>query len=160
MCPSLMCYVYKVNAQKRGFRLKHLIQRLIWALKIRRYLERQREHGRDFQKRGSSSEEKGPRGSITGTEPDNQCGQNGKFREGQRHAGVGGDRPKWSGLEMERHRAQGRNGDKGGWQEVKSETVEDSLSGRAGQGAGAGAWLGLETEEEGASKGKCGSTDT
>lgn len=60
-------------------------------MKIRRYLERQREHGRDFQKRGSSSEEKGPRGSITGTEPDDQCGQNGKFREGQRHAGVGGD---------------------------------------------------------------------
>lgn len=59
-------------------------------MKIRKYLERQREHGRDFQKRGRSSEEKGPRGSVTDTEPDSQCGQNGKFREGQRHAGVGG----------------------------------------------------------------------
>lgn len=58
MCPSLMCYVYKVNAQKRGLRL-------IWALKIRRYLERQGEHGRDFQKRGSSSEEKGPEPTIS-----------------------------------------------------------------------------------------------
>lgn len=32
---------------------------------IRRYLERQREHGRDFQKRGSSSEEKGPEPTIS-----------------------------------------------------------------------------------------------
>lgn len=56
-------------------------KQLIWVLKTGRHWESQRAHERVFQKRGSGSKEKRPRGSIIGKQPDNQCSWNGQFME-------------------------------------------------------------------------------
>lgn len=56
-------------------------KQLIWVLKTGRLWESQRTHERVFQKRGSGSKEKRPRGGIIGKQPDNQCSQNGQFME-------------------------------------------------------------------------------
>lgn len=77
--------------------------------------------------------------SLIGKWPENQPGWNGKFRDGQRGAGAGGSsRHKWSRLEMNPHYLQGRQGDKGGWQNITLVNKgQRTPGGRVRQAAGA-----------------------
>lgn len=85
-----MCYVYKVNVPMMGLRLKrpHTEADLgfeDWEVfgKTQRTCKGFPEEGQEY-----NSKEKGQEAAWL-AEPDNQCGKNGKFRDGQRGVGVG-----------------------------------------------------------------------